>query len=126
MDFNGHVFSFGGNYDGQVGDGTKMDVIRPKRIRFEKDKEIIIEEIACGDSHSYCKSVDGDYYLFGKDSKSQCLVSLGEIRDYERQQIEPKCINAVIRQKYKNAEIVSISLGYDTAVFVLACDSKKK
>ena len=87
LDDLGHVYSFGGNGFGQCGVKPDTDrVVTPFVIESLLDCKI--EDIGCGYSHSFVKSVLNEFYLFGFNGSNQCITY------DERDRVKtPFCIN---------------------------------
>ena len=72
LDMYGHVFSFGSNFDGQL--GNERDQKGPKLVENLPK----IKAISAG-NHSLCVDVDGYMWGFGKNSNFQCVPLDNEI-----------------------------------------------
>eukprot|EP01084_Bolivina_argentea_P193931 332699_1 len=106
IDSNGNVYSWGYNKFGQCADNSTVDVITPKLIKYLKDYKVCF--IKCGQYHSYVKTVDEKYFLFGRNNDNQCITN--DCRDIVT---VPCCIKTSINEK-----IMSIKLGLDeTLIF---------
>ena len=70
LDAEGHVWAWGHNDCGQVGDGTRKNQPEPFRLPLED-----IEEIACGRKFSLARAKDGTIYGWGDNAYGQ----LGDI-----------------------------------------------
>ena len=66
VDAQGNLYAWGWNIDGQLGDGTKVDVAEPKLI----DSSKVWSYVAAGDHHSAGIS-DGKLYTWGGNSTGQ-------------------------------------------------------
>ena len=139
LDAGGNVYSWGDGYDGKLGcnnimvnggddedddddDDDTPYIITPRRIDFG-NKEIVIEEIQCGNGHSYCRSIDNRHYLFGENYDNECLVSINTEDDINQEVIHcvetPTCVNDIIGKVYADKTIKCIKLGYDTTLIEL-------
>jgi alpha-tubulin suppressor-like RCC1 family protein/tRNA A-37 threonylcarbamoyl transferase component Bud32 len=65
---NGCVYSWGLNEDGQLGIGNTKNSNTPKQIQM---KDIIVDKITCGESHSLLLTDNGAIYAFGDNSFGQ-------------------------------------------------------
>ena len=122
LDVNGNVWSWGNNYDGKCGikvnDTDNQDeylLLEPKLVKFE-EKEIVIDEIECGSTHSYCRSIDNRYYMFGDNWYGQCWINNNE----QPNVTIPTCINDIIETRYKNKTIQNMQIGYQATVIKLS------
>lgn len=59
----GELFSFGRNQNGQLGHGTTIDDLEPRRVAALEGKTVT--KVACGAEHSVCCTSDGDVYAWG-------------------------------------------------------------
>ena len=119
LDVKGNVWSWGNNYDGKCGinvgdNGDEVLLLEPKLLEFE-DEEIVIDEIECGSTHSYCRSIDNRYYRFGDNWYGQCWIN----DDDQACVLIPTCINDIIEKRFKNKTIQSIKLGYQATIIKL-------
>ena len=65
--------------------GIKMDelnqlndpdaVTMPQLVQFA-EHGVVIEEIQCGNAHSYCRSTDNKHYMFGMNYDYECLMGI--------------------------------------------------
>ena len=110
---NGTVYSFGENSVGMCGTGTTEPVYLPQAIDFGKD--VIIDEIKCGIEHSYCKSINGEYYLFGGNENFECL----QFDDKQTQILSPISINQVIKERYNKGRILGLNLGFEITTIAI-------
>jgi alpha-tubulin suppressor-like RCC1 family protein/tRNA A-37 threonylcarbamoyl transferase component Bud32 len=65
---NGCVYSWGLNEDGQLGIGSTKNSNTPKQIQM---KDIIIDKITCGETHSLLLTNNGVIYAFGNNILGQ-------------------------------------------------------
>ena len=72
MDHDNHIWSFGGNSDGQCGDGTKEHINEPKELIMFRDCEV--NEIKCSRNHSYLRCDKNKHYLWGSNKINECLA----------------------------------------------------
>lgn len=81
VDLDGNLFTFGSNYQGQLGIPNHH-----KSLLFDcctnSSRETIFEsapknvvQLSCGGYHSFCKDADGAVWTFGRNSNQQCAVS---------------------------------------------------
>ena len=67
----GVVFSWGNGKDYKLGHGSEHNQFSPKRVTLP-GKNPPVDTVACGDSHSWCVTMDdGDVYGFGQNSFGQ-------------------------------------------------------
>jgi alpha-tubulin suppressor-like RCC1 family protein len=68
-----HVFSWGLNDKGQLGNGEGEDSNVPKVVKVEDEnkKSVICTKISCGSKHSLLLSSDGEIYAFGNNEFGQ-------------------------------------------------------
>lgn len=66
VDAQGKLYAWGWNIDGQLGDGTKVDVAEPKLV----DSSKVWDYVAAGDHHSAGIS-EGNLYTWGGNSTGQ-------------------------------------------------------
>ena len=91
--------------------------MNPVIIDYFKDMKI--DKIGCGYWHSFCGTMDGKYYLFGKNKDNECITDDG------RKYVDvPNCIDQVIKQKTNGMEIRSITLGCDTTIIIVESESE--
>jgi len=99
LTFSGEVWAWGGNWSGQLGDGTTTDVARPKKI--ESLANIIY--ITAGFSHTLAVANDGSVYAWGSNTNGQ----LGDgTRDAHYLPIK---VNGI-------TDAVQVSAGYDSSM----------
>jgi hypothetical protein len=109
---SGHVYSWGFNGYGQLGNGNTVDSNTPKLVELNS---VIVERISCGQWHSLLLSKDGAIYAFGDND-------LGQIgKGYNNTQLTPVKIN----DKIKFIDIaahhslnISVSLSVDNKCYV--------
>eukprot|EP00750_Incisomonas_marina_P018070 INCI2698.1.p1 GENE.INCI2698.1~~INCI2698.1.p1 ORF type:complete len:1629 (-),score=251.56 INCI2698.1:256-4593(-) len=65
----GQVFSWGSGSDGRLGHGDTQDAAAPKVIVAIADQQIW--QVACGNAHSTCISVDGVLYTWGRGANGR-------------------------------------------------------
>ena len=106
LDTKGNVYGWGYNYWGQCGDGSRMNVLEPKKIDFKGMK---VKVIKCGSNHSYCKTNDGRNWLWGRNENNECLV----LNDKRKRRKIPFCIDRVIEKKCNGQRIKDVFLGYN-------------
>lgn len=99
LDNNGNIYSFGWNKDGQCGDGTRKNILKPQIIQYLAKYNIVA--IKCGYHHSYAKSDDEKHFLFGNNYNNQC--SLESVHEYVIP--TPYCINTVF-EKITNGRMI--------------------
>ncbi len=78
IDIDGHLWSWGGNDSGQLGDGTKIAKSTPVRVRqVGETAEAFIDNtmkwnaVAAGDNHTVGIAEDGSLWSWGKNGKGQ-------------------------------------------------------
>jgi alpha-tubulin suppressor-like RCC1 family protein len=106
----GHVYSWGGNYNGQLGIGNTVKSNKPKFVAVidENKCSVFIEKISCGHEHSLLLSSNGNIYAFGRNKSGE----LGNERDEnelssQKIKIETKFIDISSHQ------VISIALSQD-------------
>ena len=73
---NGELYSFGGNYFGQLGNGETEDSNFPQKITSLKD----VDFIECGGDHAICKTLNNnDIYVWGCNEQGQ--LGIGNTED---------------------------------------------
>ena len=112
LDDQYRVWSWGRNDCGQCGHDEKES--GPAVIASMSGRRV--EDIGCGKRSSYCRTVEGKYYVFGSDHEGQ-LMGLGQwdLRKQQRIVKKPICINEVIAHLYRK-NIQSITLGFGMAI----------
>lgn len=118
LDDKSNIYGWGCNDCGQCTGNWSFStkINEPTLITFFKDKKLEIECMDCGARHSYVKTKDGKYYIFGDDEFGE---SLGFNADCE----EPICVNDFIYAYYRqcrNMKIESISLGHNDTFVILS------
>jgi alpha-tubulin suppressor-like RCC1 family protein len=73
----GHVYSWGYNGWGQLGNGNNVNSYEPKFVIII-DENVFIEKISCGSFHSLLLSSDGYIYVFGRNKNGE----LGNQKDF--------------------------------------------
>jgi tRNA A-37 threonylcarbamoyl transferase component Bud32 len=66
---DGHIYSWGSNSFGQLGNGSKKDENKPKLIDYLINGQIIL--ISCGSYHSLALNKNGEVYAWGDNSYGQ-------------------------------------------------------
>eukprot|EP01084_Bolivina_argentea_P151338 264159_1 len=111
IDYGYNILSWGNDLQfGQCGHGGIENINSPEFIEHLKGYKI--HEIGCGFVHSYCKTSDNEYFLFGGNKYNECLT-------YNKQKriVIPFCVNQIFKQCNNGKIIKSIVLGYyNTAV----------
>eukprot|EP01083_Nonionella_stella_P074223 201270_1 len=107
------VYSWGNSNHGQCGHGTTQSVNTPQLIEDLKGFKIFA--IGCGFCHSYCKTSDGEYFLFGSNKYNECLTY-----DQHKQIAAPFCVNNAFEEHNQKRKIKCITLGYYTTA-VMTC-----
>jgi alpha-tubulin suppressor-like RCC1 family protein len=64
---NGDVYTFGNNYNGQLGDGTNNDSNNPTKVNLPSSAI----GVSCGGNHTACVMSNGDVYTFGNNEFGQ-------------------------------------------------------
>ena len=112
LDDNGNIWSWGENSKGQCGINKDDKLIHtPHLIESLKDKEVV--EIRCGTDHSGCITLNGEYYLWGRNDYHQCGPIFGN------KVYGPVCVNDYIFNKTKSKIIINMELGDDTTMFII-------
>lgn len=65
LTFDGTLYMWGRNSNGQVGDGTRTNVYHPKKIMNN------VKMVACGNEHSAAVTADGSLYMWGANGSGQ-------------------------------------------------------
>lgn len=65
----GQVFSWGTGADGRLGHGTTETLSQPRLIMALADQQIW--QVACGNAHSVCISIDGSLYTWGRGANGR-------------------------------------------------------
>ena len=106
LDENGRVYSWGENYAGQCGIGKKEsgNVTAPTLI--ETLKEYVVDRINCGAYHSVIKTINDEYYIFGKNKYGESFGS-------EREVFMPLRLDCELKEKYGMKSIIDIVPGYN-------------
>eukprot|EP01084_Bolivina_argentea_P129851 229297_1 len=110
VDYNNNIYSWGRNFHGQCGDGSKYDIAIPKLIVALKDYNIV--NINCGLYHSHAQTDDNKHYLWGKNGNHQCLVFT------EGCVLLPHLINDAIKELTNGKIINDIYLGFDNTIVI--------
>eukprot|EP00002_Diphylleia_rotans_P012394 TRINITY_DN2423_c0_g2_i3.p1 TRINITY_DN2423_c0_g2~~TRINITY_DN2423_c0_g2_i3.p1 ORF type:complete len:371 (+),score=65.24 TRINITY_DN2423_c0_g2_i3:87-1199(+) len=66
---NGHVFSWGCGYHGQLGHGDVRDSHEPRQIHSLNGKNVV--QIVCGKTHSMARTDSGDVFTWGYGQHGQ-------------------------------------------------------
>lgn len=107
---DGKVYAFGGNTDGQLGDGTTLDRHTPVMVEGLEGIEVIA--VAAGDRHSMALSADGKVYTWGRNNQGQ--IGDGTIMH----RYTPMLVRAL-----EDVEMVAIAAGNEHSV-ALSVDGK--
>ena len=103
---DGTLYSWGFNEYGQCGSGSGG--MEPKVVRYG------VVAIECGYHHSYCRTMCGGHYLFGKNAHNECLDEKRTSRVSS-----PFCINWLQDRFGGDKRIESVSLGSQNTKIVL-------
>ena len=101
LDFNGNVYSFGNNLQGQLGHGDTVFRFKPEKIQSLQD----IIFISGGLQHSFCIDNKHNVYGFGNSSFGRLGINI------QKNQLIPKLIPTP-------DEIKSIQCGYEHSLFL--------
>jgi len=112
LDTEGKVWSWGYNGEGQCGDVNRGYLLEPQRIKSLLSKQI--EEIGCGGTHSFVRSEEDEWYLFGDDMFNECSLRETEGKDV----IIPTCVNQVFEELSGGYQIERVHLGSLNTIFV--------
>eukprot|EP01084_Bolivina_argentea_P093660 168411_1 len=112
IDKNGNVYSWGCNIFGQCGTGSKTNVYLPGKINVLSKFNVVA--IKCGGNHSYCKTDDGNHYLFGSNAYNECSLD----RTNENNIETPFYINYVFDTITNGKVIKDVFLGYNNTFIV--------
>ena len=113
IDFDGNIYSFGRNWDGQCGHGLNKDYVdEPRLIQGLKMYNIV--RVKCGAYHSYAMSDNGKHFMFGDNYYYQCLIFEGNKKRIK----EPVCVNDVFDKLTKGIKIRDIFLGNGNTMIV--------
>eukprot|EP00483_Globobulimina_turgida_P013043 UN13067 len=110
IDVSGKCYSWGLSKRGQCGHGEDVIDIEcvetPQLIQYFVDNKCRIKQIECGNYHSFCKTRNAKYYLFGSNQHNQCLTFDGKSKV-----TLPHCINNIVKQKTNKKIIKAVYLG---------------
>jgi alpha-tubulin suppressor-like RCC1 family protein len=95
---SGKCFSWGHNFNGELGNGTQLNANKPKLITALIHENIT--QIMCGYNHSFVITKCGELYGFGYNYEGE--IGCG----YDKNQLTPIKING-----FNNEKIVSIACG---------------
>lgn len=101
LDADGRVWAWGRNHVGQIGDGTRKNVLTPIMLGLEN-----IVQVSCGGKYSMALDANGVVYGWGEGDYGQLG---GQKRNY---QVEPQAIDL------GGLKVKAISCGGDTAYFL--------
>eukprot|EP01084_Bolivina_argentea_P053983 99024_1 len=116
IDSNNCVYSWGENDDGQCGHGNdgmlSNKITKPTLIKYFINNNLDIIDIQCGDKHSFCKSSNKNYFLFGNNHYNQCIMKKFDKTLNEKNIVSsPNNINNIINEKTNGKEIKTVVLG---------------
>lgn len=110
----GHVYCWGDSASGQCGVGESVSVNTPARLYFiddkGKDTASVITNLALGELHSLCLTIDGQVWAWG----SGCALGIGEIL---ARAITPQLVEDLIGKK-----VISIACGNYHSLAVINVD----
>ena len=111
VDNDGKVYGWGYDKYSQCGHGQNMDTSCdvPKLIESLRGYNIV--EIKCGSHHSYCRSLDGNHFMFGRNEYNECFG--------QSENKLPVCVNDIM---HKNCDrgIECISPGFRNTTVILS------
>ena len=70
---NNSIYMFGYNANGQCGNSLKTSYHRPTKLNIKISCSFI--DVKCGNTFSIIKTSNNDYYGFGNNGNSQCLLN---------------------------------------------------
>ena len=111
LDSDGIVYAKGNGYMGKLGLGHRETVDIPTEIKYFKERNIKIVDIASGYSHSLALDINGRLYAWGKNTKGEC----GGERERDVV-MTPKMV-----QSLKEYEIDEIRCGYNMSYCRTKC-----
>ena len=109
IDSNGRVYGFGANQQGQIGNGTFINVNTPIMIRFFVG--LIVDKVCCGYYHWYVKTKCDQHFLFGGYDDRECCY-FGQDNEQETRINTPYRFDEIVKQKCKITTIIDVVLGY--------------
>eukprot|EP01084_Bolivina_argentea_P234357 394558_1 len=130
LDKRGSVYAFGNNEWAQCGDGTKRNLLIPKKM-FSKEKIVFI---SCGLFHSLLRSAENKYYLFGNNGNDQCCVNLDSKKKQSKKKkkkknkvLTPFCVNKVIKNIVKTEQkILSMEVCGDNTFILMGYEEDER
>ncbi len=96
---NGHLYSWGQNSLGQLGNGTDVAMYEPKLVNFLQQEMII--DVCCGAYHSIALAYSGEVYYWGNN-----LYSHGEVESE----------NSIFQYHYLPVRVEGLDPNYITAI----------
>ena len=118
LDFDGSVFSFGENYQGQLGLGKNYNkfskVYIPQKIDIP-----LCKQIACGSFFSICLTEDNLLYSFGGNITGQLGLNTNQNETYNSPQLIPNLHNI---EYIVCGEFHSICKTYDNTYYGWGCN----
>ena len=111
IDEHYRLFSWGNNSWAQCGLRVSFDDLNPGLIEYFESMKI--DKIDCGYYHSFCRTLDGKHYLFGKNLDNECLKDDGgQYADI------PFQIDDIIYEKTDGMCITNVKLGCDVTIII--------
>ena len=68
---DGEVWSWGHGACGKLGNNSSRDQLEPFPVDFFLDNDIVVDHIACGESHNLAVARDGRLFVWGRNMKGQ-------------------------------------------------------
>eukprot|EP01084_Bolivina_argentea_P143663 252234_1 len=116
VSYEGKIYSWGLNRDGQCGFKYESQILTPKLIDTFSD--CCVKKFLCGGFHSYVCTDNNKHYLFGRNKYNQCVCS-----EYDKI-MEPFLINDIIEEQCNGKMIQNVYMAQSITIFVLH-DKKK-
>ena len=95
------IFACGRNDFGQLGVGTREEMLRPEPVPFFADKGAVLS-LACGQYHTLVSTTQGGVYAFGKNDYGQLGI---ETR-------EPRHVPHLVAEPLDEAIVTHLACGY--------------
>ena len=116
-----NVYSWGHNGWSQCGNRGRWGYIdrwyHPSIIPYFNG--MCVDKIGCGTLHSYCRTIEGKHYLFGRNEDNECIT-------YDNRNVIdiPHCINDIIKDKANGMIIKDVLLGYHNTKIIVSLSSE--
>eukprot|EP01084_Bolivina_argentea_P223138 377581_1 len=127
IDMNNNVYIWGLIHINNNCLFTPKNII-PNNNKFFDTPRLIksnIMDIDCGGLHSYCRTEDNKYLLFGGNYSAQCLV-FEEETVVDVNYNKPNCINKFIEKEFMDRYIKQVGFGTFSTQIVLSSVEKYK